>query len=122
MGRDITPRQHHKIDLMYDFIKDTVWVNYKGEQTLFYEYNPQYPQLNFLLNDFKLIKDNPKCDLIEKCLEDIINSDDMGIKIKPQDKLTEMLLLWYNGELDKNFYYSEENERLLIEFLQKGEY
>ena len=48
------------------------------------------------------------CKYLENCIKEMITNNDV---------IDETIKLWFYGKLDKTFYYSDENNRLLKDYL-----
>lgn len=129
MSRDWTPREHlaasrRMVALGYDGILDsmrnTFFVHKDGTQTPLYSeeeiaLREQFPYFGSLYEYFPelydaLSKYENRSEFLEQKETELAEFIATG-KGDPES----YLLRWFNGELDKNFYYSERNDALLME-------
>ena len=140
MSRNWTPRELHAVDEWTfaqrgEYLHDSRIVmveNKDGKREEFemgckrypdlYE---KYPNLCFLLeaeNVKKMYNDNLAEELayVEALLINIMATDDKGHfsideeKEAPRDVIVKK---WYDGKLDRSFYYSEENHSMLVDYM-----
>lgn len=129
MSRDLTPVQYYLLSehnkdkglSAFDVMEGTSWVingvshplHSKEEMNL----RRQYPLFGYLLNTFLDVHDSlskiPGGLAFLKKKEDELSS---YIQSSVGDHNSPMIK-WFEGELDPNFYYSERNEELFVEFL-----
>lgn len=143
MGRSFTPREHHKADLLYQLSSSKTELIFSKDKNddVFVLYDPMseisqmFPNLSFLLGEDKIAdlleytnkseESIEKIKEIENDLTIVIKNDDM-IKIPPSnwydrpgfDKNLKTVAMWYDGKLDKNFYYCDKNNELFLEFIK----
>jgi len=86
----------------------------------------RYPELSFLCSGFddlykKHKKDNEVLetfDTIEETIKKVEKDFMMGYKDTPESPVEETVSLWFKGKLDPNFYYSETNTEMFLDFLE----
>ena len=120
MGRDWTPREHHKADLRMGFSSKplittdlltgttTTWYDPTSTDALRWK-NTTFLASEILDNNRK----NPQIlDLFEKILTEIIEIDDSHDDIATylDTPLKRTIHEWYYGKLDPAFYYSDKND------------
>ena len=132
MSRDFTPKEllasekwqiENGHGSLWDFMENTSF-EYKGERWPLHTteeivIRKQYPTLGKLLNHFEeayssLSKIPGGLDVLEK------NDKEIALYVETgEGDSNSSVIKWFNGELDKDFYYSDINEELLLEHMQE---
>ena len=137
MSRNWTPREMYFVDLeatkqgrpLRGTLNTLVFVDPKGNQIPFINEDEKkvlsmFKELGFLFSDnlyhlWVSTNEHPRIRKkvlmeMEQELENIIDNDKNGKSFTMYD---DILVRWYMGELDPNFYYSEYNNELLEQYL-----
>ena len=138
MSRNWTPREMYLMDLVMQrehnaFLRESmnnlVFVTPTGEEVPYLSEDKKkvlsmFKELGFLFGDnlyilWQKTQEHPRkrkkvLQATEEELEKLIEYDRAG---KSLDCFDKVLVDWYWGELDPNFYYSEENNYLLEKYL-----
>lgn len=138
MSRNWTPREMYLMDLMMQrehnaFLRESmnnlVFVKPNGEEVSYLSDEKKkvlgmFQELGFLFGDnlyilWQKTQEHPRkrkriLQETEEELQKLIEYDRAG---QPLDCFDKVLVDWYWGELDPNFYYSEENNYLLEKYL-----
>lgn len=131
MSRDWTPRQMYEANTaMYGhdvygiidwFASITVSLGdeephklYSDEETA---RRKQHPYLGALFNNYLVVADEMEKTASGKARLDEIEAELKRCVEKTTSNKDGVVNLWYNGKLDKAFYYSTENDRLFSEYI-----
>lgn len=138
MSRNWTPREMYLVDLMMQregnaFLRESlnnmIFLTPNGEEMPYLTDEKKkvlgmFKELGFLFGDnlyvlWQKTKERPIkrkriLQATEEELEKLIEYDRSGESLDSFDKI---LVDWYYGELDPNFYYSEQNNYLLEKYL-----
>ena len=119
MGRDWTPREYHRTDILMGFSSKPLITTDLLTGTTTTWYDPTSPDAlrwkntTFLANEIlDYNRKNPQIlDLFEKILTEIIDIDDShgDIAAYLDTPLKRTIHKWYYGKLDPAFYYSDRN-------------
>lgn len=123
MSRDLTPRELYTVQQESGrstlFVMATMCVVVHGRKVPVYSQRElkkmkKYPLLGNLLNGFPKIYDT----FAERGRLDILNSHERELKTYIETgnaNGNSDTIRWYNGDLDSDFYYCEQNQAMLIE-------
>lgn len=120
MSKSLTPKQLYMINQLYHMSQTKMtFTDITNKEHIIYDpqsdFSKTYPNLSFLLDNSEYrLKDISEQTLknIENTLVCIINN-----KCKDNDELSSIINKWFNGQLDKHFYYNELNDKMFIDYI-----
>ena len=129
MSKDFTPKMFHLADRQYH-ISEVVFRDKDSDmidQDTTEDMRRDFPNLTFLLECFPDLYRMSIRDVtlrstlleIEKILSEIIEKDDADETIRTDCEPYRTIVRWYNGWLDPNYYYNDENNRLFRDWILK---
>lgn len=134
MSRDWTPREAYYFDKKHyeqygeHFHQMNLCIEVGGKVVKEYPTEKEkslaekYPYLTYTACDMLLEMDNVvREDVLaemEGYLKELCESDDFKNKVHTGDLSNETINKWYNGKLDSWFYYREQNDQMLLDYLE----
>ena len=127
MSKSFTPKELYLADMaLKNAVRNALFIMHteNGDHIRLDNYlaKERYPELSFLFSDFdnlyKKYEENQKALQFLDSIEARIRELEEGISsAEPTEQDT--VSAWFNGNLDKHFYYSEVNTSLFLEYLEE---